>query len=495
MAFLTSLDIQKGERVAPEKVTVREEVLGTSQFSLLFFSWGLAYGLLDIMNYHIKVAIGVTRTQASLMAFAYYSAYLICPLAVGGPLIKRCGYRFAAVVGLLVLALGDMFMSMGADNLSFGGMCAAHLVVGCGVSILERTANAYAVQIGPRTRANLRILLAQTMAAIGTVVAPLLANATIFDPKESSTRPAADPVHPGRCLMPPPPAKGEAGDLSTVVSFYRWLGLAIAGFAVGLLVFFFRTTFIREPEVESSPELEHSKFKFWKHPLLSKKYFRLWYGVAANFLNLGCQVTVAQFFMEHMRVNSCASAKDSANYMMYAQILFAVGRLVAAGLVQIGEIPFTRRSKVLSSIFKPRYVLAVFLACAVAFTGAGIGAGGKLAVACICMVMFWESPSFPMIFESATAGLGAWTSTAESITITSISGGGILPVIMGVLSDHFGVSLSWVLVTSAFGFVFSYTLLCNIVPSFKKAIDAAHVQGHQEPVEDIETETPKTAAR
>lgn len=435
----------------------------------------------------------ITRGGAALLAFAYYAAYLLCPLALAGPLVKTCGYRLTVVVGLVLLGLGDQLMSLGAAVLSFPGMCAAHFVVGMGVSTLERAANAYAVQVGPRKRANLRILLTQTMAAVGTIVAPLLANATIFDPTESSQRPAVDPLRAGRCLMPSAPAADEAGNLGTVVSFYRWLGLAIFGFAFGVCVLLFQTHLVIEPVVEASPELKHSKLKFWKHPLLATKYARLWYGVLANFINLGCQVTFAQFFIEHMRVNSCASDKESALYMMYAQILFAVGRLVAAGLVQLGNMACVARSKALSSSLKPRYVLAAFLALAVACTGAGIAAHGKTAIVFACLVMFFESASFPMIFESATAGLGEWTPTAESITITSISGGGILPIIMGVLTDHFGVSTSWTLVTACFAFVCSYALMCNIVPSFRKEIDGAH-ESIEKHTTGVELEAPKTNA-
>ncbi|KAK5089843.1 hypothetical protein LTR05_000010 [Lithohypha guttulata] len=475
-ARVKGLDAQGDETVPPSMITPTQEVWGVGLFSLLFFSWGLAYGLLDIMNYHVKVALGISRGSAALLAMSYYFAYLVVPLLVGGPIVKRFGYRAAAFVGLVLLATGDQLMSLGAARLNFGGMCGAHFVVGMGVSTLERCANAYVVNCGPRPRSTLRILVAQSAAALGTVIAPLLANSVIFDPSKSTVQPLPNPEVLGTCLMPPPPAKGEAGDLSSVVSFYRFLGLSVYVFAVLLAVLFYRTKWVVEPEVLRSPQLEHNRLMFWNHPLCSRRQLRLWLGVGANFLNLGCQVVIAQFLMEHLRVDACASDRTAANGMMYAQILFLFGRLVAAAAIEVPSLPGLKDSKLVQNMFRPRIVLNVFLAGAVAFTGAGIGARGILAIACICLVMFFEAPSFPMIFEGATAGMGAWTASGESLMIGSIAGGGLLPFINGVLVDHFGVAKSWSLATAAFGVVFSYALLWNIVPSFKEDIDKAHAE-------------------
>ena len=408
-------------------------------------------------------------------------AYLSVPL-FAGPVVRRFGYRSAAMVGLSIMAIGDQLMGVGAQKLSLPFMCGAHFFVGVGVATLERCANAYVVECGPRSRATLRILIAQSAAALGTVLAPPIATAAIFDASKGAESPTPDHLSPGRCLMPPPPARDQAGDLSKVVTFYRFLGLGVLGLVLVLGAIFFRTRLVIEPHVPVSPELEHSKLKFWKHPLASKQYLRLWLGVGGNFLNLGCQVTVAQFFIEHVRVNACQTDIGGSDKMMIAQILFLCGRLVAAGLI---ELPSFFRCSLVRKIFESRQVLSVFVALAAVFTGLGIVSKGTMAVGFACLVMFFEAPTFPMIFEAASAGLGEWTPTAESLIILSISGGGIVPIINGQLADQFGVSKSWSLATALFGMVFSYTLLCNVIPSFKHALDAAHEEEEMKP-SDVE---------
>lgn len=197
--------------------------------------------------------------------------------------------------------------------------------------------------------------------------------------------------------------------------------------------------------------------------------------MAANFINLGCQVTFAQFFIEHMKINACASDKWAAYCMSIAQGAFVVGRFAAAGLVTMPKI------------FKPRYVLLTFIAGAVATTAAGTALTGNAAISLAVMVMFFEAPSFPMIFESATADFDKWTSTCETLMIVSISGGALQPALMGKLVEAVQISNGWWLTAGCFALVFTYPVATNIFPSFRKALDTAEVEGkataQPEPVE------------
>ncbi|KIX95217.1 uncharacterized protein Z520_09133 [Fonsecaea multimorphosa CBS 102226] len=454
------LDIQYNR---PQKeIRGRDTILPISLTSIfIFFMWGLAYGLLDIMNYHVKVAMGIGRQKAAILAAGYYGAYIPGALLIGGPLVKKGGYRIAMTVGLFVLALGNEFMSIGASNCSLAGMVAAHFVIGLGVSTLERSANPYAVNCGPRRQAALRILMAQAWAGIGTVVAPFLANAFVFNPDTSTARPAPDPLRPGRCEMPTAKT-ASCANLGSVITFYRALGACVFALTIFVAILFFRTNWFPEVEVPVSTPVDCG-WKKWKHPLVSRRFARIWWGVAANFVNLGCQVTFAQFFIEHMKVNACASDRWAAYYMSLAQTAFVIGRFAAAGLVTSPRI------------FKPRYVLLCFMAGAVATTAAGTEITATAAIAVAIMVMFFEAPSFPMIFESATASFEEWTPTCETLMIVSISGGALQPALMGQLVESVRISHAWWLTASCFLLVFTYPVACNLIPSFKRALDKAEI--------------------
>ena len=169
----------------------------------------------------------------------------------------------------------------------------------------------------------------------------------------------------------------------------------------------------------------------------------------------------AQFLIEHLKINACVSDRWAAGIMAICQSAFVAGRFTAAGLVAFPRV------------FKPRFVLLAFLLGAAAFSGAGIGVFGNTAIAMAVMVMFAETPSFPMVFESATAGFEEWTATAETMTIVSISGGGILPVMFGKLTDIVGISKAWSLEAACFALVSTYALALCLIPSYREALDSA----------------------
>lgn len=454
------LDVQHGKKIAITRV--RQIVVAICIVSVLFCMWGLAYGMLDIMNYHVRIAMHLGRAGAALLAAAYYGGYIPGTVFIGGPIVRNAGYRLAFFVGLSVVGLGNLFMSLGAGRCSLAGMCLGHLVIGTGVSTLERSANAYAVNCGPRQQATLRILFAQAWAGVGTVIAPFLANAFVFNPDSSGIRPEADLRHPGKCIEPPQP-EGSCNNLGSVITFYRALSGFVLGLAVVFAVILFRTTWVPEVEVPASPPTTCG-WKRWKHPLVSLKYARVWWGVCAQFVNIGCQVTFAQFFIEHMKVNACASDAWAAYYFSIAQGVFVMGRFAAAGLI------------VMPTIFRPRYVLLFFMIGAVATTAAGTAVTGKTAIALAVMVMFFEAPSFPMIFESATAGFEEWTPTCETLMTLSISGGALQPALMGKLVEAVGISAGWSLTTGCFGLFLTYCLATNFIPSFRRAVDNAEVK-------------------
>jgi hypothetical protein len=75
ITFIKKLDIQRGRSIAITQK--RQTVLPVAISSVaLFCMWGLAYGLLDIMNYHVRIAMRLERQDAALLALAYYLAYI-----------------------------------------------------------------------------------------------------------------------------------------------------------------------------------------------------------------------------------------------------------------------------------------------------------------------------------------------------------------------------------------------------------------------------------
>lgn len=147
-------------------------------------------------------------------------------------------------------------------------------------------------------------------------------------------------------------------------------------------------------------------------------------------------------------------------YLSIAQVLFVLGRMISFGLVAQSWLRI-----------RPRLVLLSYISVSIFVCAICIWARGKMLIAFACLSMFFEAPSFPMTFEAATVGLGPWAATGETIMIVSISGGASGPPLAGAIKDISDVTKTWILVAAFFGIVCIFPLLCNLIPSWRKAVD------------------------
>jgi MFS transporter, FHS family, L-fucose permease len=81
------------------QITTRQSIIPVSLVTILFFLWGFAYGLLDVLNKHFQETLGVTKGQGSGLAAAYFGAYFIAPLTYAGWIVRRWGYRYTFMTG------------------------------------------------------------------------------------------------------------------------------------------------------------------------------------------------------------------------------------------------------------------------------------------------------------------------------------------------------------------------------------------------------------
>jgi FHS family L-fucose permease-like MFS transporter len=71
----------------------------------LFFLWGFAHGLLDVLNKHFQELLNVSKAKSGLVQFSVYGGYFIAALPAGY-FMNRFGYKKAIIGGLFLYALG-----------------------------------------------------------------------------------------------------------------------------------------------------------------------------------------------------------------------------------------------------------------------------------------------------------------------------------------------------------------------------------------------------
>ena len=60
----------------------------------LFFLWGFAHSILDVLNKHFQDALGINKTKSALVQAVVYSGYFLMALPAG-EIIRRFGYSWS----------------------------------------------------------------------------------------------------------------------------------------------------------------------------------------------------------------------------------------------------------------------------------------------------------------------------------------------------------------------------------------------------------------
>ena len=147
--------------------------------SSLFFMWGFAHGILEVLNPHFQESFHISKTMSALTQAAVYGAYFLMALPAGW-IIRKWGYRRGVITGLVLFGIGALMFIPGSRINSFYFFVMSLFVIGCGLTCLETSANPYATVLGHPDKAESRINLSQSLNGIGWIVGPLVGGQLLF---------------------------------------------------------------------------------------------------------------------------------------------------------------------------------------------------------------------------------------------------------------------------------------------------------------------------
>ena len=165
-----------------KKVTLtnRQYLLPFILVTSLFFLWGFARAILDVLNKHFQNALDISISQSSLIQVTTYLGYFIMAIPAGW-FINRLGYRLGVVFGLLLFGIGALLFIPGAEAGTFYAYLGALFVIGCGLVFLETAANPYVTELGAPETATSRLNLSQSFNGLGSLSATFLIGQFLFD--------------------------------------------------------------------------------------------------------------------------------------------------------------------------------------------------------------------------------------------------------------------------------------------------------------------------
>lgn len=368
----------------------------------LFFLWGLAYGLLDVLNKHFQETLNITKQRSTLLQAAYFGAYFLMAIPAGS-FMNRFGYKNGIIAGLLLYAVGAFLFYPSASVSSFNLFLLSLFVLACGLTFLETAANPYITVLGKAETSSFRLNLSQSFNGVGSFIGPIIGAQLFFG---TST-----------------------GDLQSVKLVY----LIIGSIVLGVAFLFFRTVL---------PEIKEDELQEQRSPN-SKRLFQhshFTWAVVAQFFYVAAQVGMGALFINYCTEKQLNISNEQAAYFLSASLLlFTIGRFAGTALMKFV------RPNVLLSI----YAFANILLCLVV-----IYLPGMISIYSLMATFFFASIMFPTIFALGVKDLGAHTKRGASFIIMSIVGGAIVPYVMGTFTSTavaFSVPLICFVVVLFFG--------------------------------------------
>lgn len=371
----------------------------------LFFLWGLAHSILDVLNKHFQETMdGVGKTESALVQAVMYGGYFVMALPAG-QIIKRYGYRAGVITGLLLYGIGALLFIPGGQLLSFPFFLFSLFVIGCGLTCLETSANPYVTVLGNAEGAARRINLSQSFNGLGWIVGPLIGGHFAF---------------------------AVGADKGSIAIPYAIIGVVVLCVA---LVF----AQVKLPEVQADGDAQtasaHATDSLWQHR-------NFVYGLIAIFLYVAAQTGINSFFINYVTEHASVSNVNASLLLGFGGMgLFMVGRMGGSWLMLR-----VRAERVLLYC-----AVGATLAMAVLLSGAGVAGVAAFMLCYLC-----ESIMFPTIFALALKGVGQHTKRASSFLIMSIVGGAIAPVLMGLIADHASMAMAFIVPLCCFVVIAAY---------------------------------------
>jgi FHS family L-fucose permease-like MFS transporter len=395
------------------KLTTREYALPFALITTLFFLWGTAHGMLDVLNKHFQIILNISAAKSGFVQSAIYMAYFLMALPAGY-FMRRFGYKKGIILGLCLFAGGAFLIAATTRFDSFWLFLIFLFVLGCGLATLETAANPYTTKLGPADSAERRINFSQSFNGLAWTVGPLI----------------------GIYIY------GNTSDVQGQKLSSLFLPYLIIGFVVLMVAVLFILSKIPEiKEDYDDPQADTISSK----PLIKDRHLVL--GVLAQFCYVAAQTGVFCYLINFLTEDKQVVHFDKA----YGPILLSIG----FALFMVGRMS----GSFLMRKFVPSKMLAFYaLMCAVLliFVSSNLG---WISIIALYGIFFFMSIMFPTIFALAIKDLGPKTKKASSYIIMSIVGGAIFPPVMGYIAGVSSMSIGFLVLIPFFVYILYYALI------------------------------------
>lgn len=361
----------------------------------LFFLWGFARAILDVLNKHFQNALDITITQSALIQVTTYLGYFLMAIPAGW-FINRHGYRLGVVMGLMLFGIGSLMFIPCAALGTFYSFLTALFIIGCGLVFLEVSANPYVTELGAYETATSRLNLSQSFNGMGSLFATFAVGQFLF-------------------------GEETANDSGSVALPYTILGILVLAIAL-----IFSRVSLPEIKHEETAEDQMSGTRIIKlfrhHPMFVFGLFSLLaYEVA--------EISINSYFMNFVTGEGWMNDNTASIVLTIALAFFMVGRFIGSWIMQRIPAEKTLLICALGSVICMAIILLDF---------------GKISMYAVIANYLFEAIMFPTIFSLSLQGLGNLTKSASSLLMMTPIGGCFF-FLMGIIADNTNLIIPFII--------------------------------------------------
>ena len=381
---------------------------------MLFFIFGFVTWVNGVLITFFKQAFQLSTVGSNLVVSAFFISYTLMAIPSSW-LLKKTGFKNGMSLGLIIMAIGTVTFIPAAKAVSYPLFLVGLFLIGIGLTVLQTASNPYVTILGPRESAAQRISFMGVANKLAGIISQfifgglLLTGANVISAEES---------------------------LNKVVTPY----LILTGVLVVLAMLIRFSTL---PEV--SEEQEENKTITAK-PLTTNSVWQhanLVLGVVAIFCYVGVEVISGDTIINYGV--ALGFSNDEAKYFTAYTLYGMLGGYIL-GIVLIPRFLSQQKSLIIGT------------SLGLVLTVGALLTDGFTSVLCIALLGFAIAPIWPALWPLSLDRLGKFTKLGSALLIMGISGGALLPLLHGYLTDAVSPKLAYALILPLLSYILYYAL-------------------------------------
>jgi len=392
----------------------------------LFFGWGFVSSNNDPLLTALKAIFELSWTQALLTQIVSFLANGIVSLPAAA-LMNRIGTVNAILFALATMALSCLLMQTIGYFQSYWGILVALFVMAAGITALQVAANPLIATLGPAKTSHFRLTFAQTFNSLGVVIGVHFGSRIMLSKEIISIE--KDPLTGAVKHIADSATKSDA--LAAVSHSFALIGILIL--CLLALVFFTRGTIATSTSANNT----------YERPRVLDALKSRWavFGAIAIGLYVGAEVSIGSIMINFLNQQRILNIPlDQAGELL--------GNIYWGGALLgrfIGSFLLTR--------IRATNLLAAAAGCAAILCLIVALNNGPLAGFAALSVGVFNSIMFPTIFTITLEKARVAQSSTSGLLCLAISGGALLPYLVGMIGDNANLSLAFLVPLIAYAII------------------------------------------